>query len=827
MSHVITDTTEIRKAIQRLEFRAEVPDKLLNEWLEGVKINRTDKLSGSMVRLRVYSPGEIVMQEGEWGGNNFCVLVDGLLDVCMRDERSGKSLKVNEVKPGESFGEMSLFAGVPRTATVIAGAPPAGVALESLVLEIDRPALRSAKQKEKGSEFTQELFERLGEIYQQRGLSTIIEQVRQATGDLLLPEQTNLLQRISRFRIYGRSHKLCQQGSDVRKLFLIRNGWVRRDRDASFANDKGLVVAATASGHIDFLGAGNSLGLESLSSSTAVSWKYTGVVILRTEVMEIDLALLQAQPELSEAVRRAFSVFSVIDENEGAQPTFDEDELVAAEEVITSGIVEAENVLVMDMDLCIRCGNCSLACQKVHGTSRLVRRGIQITRPQKIRHDSTQHILVPEVCIHCQDPECLTYCPTGAIHRGANGQIDINVDTCTGCLQCAIRCPYTAISMISPSPAEPVAQQFATQLKGWFGVEPATLPAAETAKKNLIAAKCNLCENTPLNPPGARSPAYSCQENCPTGALLRVNPREYFAEVEQRLGPAFRSETMVHGRNIHQRDPIRRWCHFAGFVMVATALGGGGWLWWRHGFNGGLGVLHLTLRWLTGWGALVSIVAAMIYSLRRRIYRRRAGPLRYWMLAHIYVGLVAAVTIMIHGGSHGGGLLTASLSLSFDLVLLTGLFGIACYYAAPQLLTSIEGNPLLLEDLQARREELRGDLAGLSNLSDELREQLHGPKQRFGSLRYFLRQLWRREELSAMLAEAREEYRATTERLTVINQEAFVESLGNLATLRRLDALIFLHRLLKIWLPPHIIATSIMLGLLIIHIIQVLFFAVH
>jgi hypothetical protein len=381
--------------------------------------------------------------------------------------------------------------------------------------------------------------------------------------------------------------------------------------------------------------------------------------------------------------------------------------------------------------------------------------------------------------------------------------------------------------MISPSPAEPVEQQFATQLKGWLGVEPATLPAAETAKRNLIAAKCNLCENTPLNPPGARSQAYSCQENCPTGALLRVNPREYFAEVEQRLGSAFRSETMVHGRNIHQRDPIRRWCHFAGVIMVATALGGGGWLWWRHGFNGGLGVLHLTLRWLTGWVALVSIVAAMIYSLRRRIYRRRAGPLRYWMLAHIYVGLIAAVTIMIHGGSHSGGLLTAILSLSFDLVLLTGLFGIACYYAAPRLLTSIEGNPLLLEDLQARREELRCDLAGFSNLSDELRESLHGPTQRFGSLRYFLRQLWRREELSAMLAEAREEYRATTERLTVANQQVFVEALGNLATLRRLDALIFLHHLLKIWLRPHIIATSIMLGLLIIHIIQVLFFAVH
>lgn len=246
-----------------------------------------------------------------------------------------------------------------------------------------------------------------------------------------------------------------------------------------------------------------------------------------------------------------------------------------------------------------------------------------------------------------------------------------------------------------------------------------------------------------------------------------------------------------------------------------------------YGFNERLGVLSLTLRWLTGLVAGVSIFAAMIYSVRRRIYRHRAGPLRYWMLAHIYLGAVAAITLMIHGGSHGGGPLTTTLSLSFDLVLLTGMFGLACYYAGPRLLTSIEGDPLLLEDLQARREELRGNLTGFSNLSDEFRQLLDKPRRRFGSRRYFLRQLWRREELSSMLAEAREEYRDSTGQLTPIEQASFVECIENLATTRRIDALIFLHRLLKLWLPPHIIATSLMLALLLSHVLQVIIFAVH
>jgi nucleoid DNA-binding protein len=45
------------------------------------------------------------------------------------------------------------------------------------------------------------------------------------------------------------------------------------------------------------------------------------------------------------------------------------------------------------------------------------------------------------------------------------------------------------------------------------------------------------------------------------------------------------------------------------------------------------------------------------------------------------------------------------------------------------------------------------------------------------------------------------------------------------ATLRRVDALIYLHRLLKVWLPPHVITTSLMLALMIVHIIQVIYYA--
>src|SRR4030095_13826813 len=83
------------------------------------------------------------------------------------------------------------------------------------------------------------------------------------------------------------------------------------------------------------------------------------------------------------------------------------------------------------------------------GQTRLVRRGIHIERPWKANKPATQSVLVPTVCMHCQDPECLTGCPPGAIARFPDGQIDINAATCIGCGDCATQCPYNAISMIA------------------------------------------------------------------------------------------------------------------------------------------------------------------------------------------------------------------------------------------------------------------------------------------------------------------------------------------------------------------------------------------
>src|SRR5262249_22066353 len=166
------------------------------------------------------------------------------------------------------------------------------------------------------------------------------------------------------------------------------------------------------------------------------------------------------------------------------------------------------------------------------------------------------------------------------------------------------------------------------------------------------------------------------------------------------------------------------------------------------------------MSWLTGLTGLVGIAGLMAYPARRQIYRRRAGPLRYWMLAHNYLGVIAGITLLLHGGAQSGGLLTTALMISFDLAILTGIFGAICYFFSPRLLTKIEGQPLLIDDLTTRREELtdeiRAALAAGTRESRELIERRVLP--RFLSFGYLMRQYFRRENLESMKESARLEF---------------------------------------------------------------------
>jgi len=841
MPREITDREAVVQAVGKLDIIAELLEekdgkKKYGPDLEVIVYGRdygNGKKVGPYVRLLVYGPGEEIMRQGEWGGNTFYLAVDGTLDVYIRSERgagqksgsgqksgvgqeSGAGQKIGQLQSGTCFGEMSVLAGVERNATI---AVPRGS--EATVLEITRPALRLLRKLPR-------FGQAIDTTYRGHGFSRVLEEVRQVTGDVFGSEMLTKLGEAAEFKVYGKHHVLCQEGKPVDKVILIKSGWVRRVRGISLDPEtSGVAMGAGASIGVDFLGAGNCIGLDGLKETSA--WSYSASLMARSEVLEVSIPKLQVEPELREKILRTFGDFSRADDRspQGFESLSDLRVVAATEEEITTGVVDGANLLVMDMDLCVRCGNCSLACHKVHGQSRLLRRGIHIQRPVKPGSRATQQVLSPQVCMHCKDPECLTGCPTGAIFRDPQGQVDIDPHTCIGCFDCATQCPYDAISMVPRNSEPTVHPDLFTKLRHAFRLSTPPPPPAVTEADDMVAIKCNLCEGTPLNPAGATRKAYSCEENCPTGALVRVNPHEYFGEIEKTLGIVFRDQTHAIGRNIHRSDPLAKLWNVGGLILTVLLGGLAAWTLIRYGFDTVIFGTWLSFRWATGIIGFVCVAAVMTYPVRKQIYRRRAGALRYWMLAHVYIGVIAAMILLMHSGRHTGGLLTTALYVSFIAVIVSGVFGIASYIIAPRILTSIEGNPLLIEDLVARREELRESLKGVVAKADEaLRGQIETKViPRFRSRIYVLRQFVSRQDLKALLAEARGtiSYDAAKvgekERRTLL-----MDAVETAVTLSRVEALITLHRLLKVWIPPHVISTALMIALMLVHIGQVVFF---
>jgi Fe-S-cluster-containing dehydrogenase component/CRP-like cAMP-binding protein len=824
MPREITDRDAILAGLKSLEITSElfieVNGKLKNandlEVIVEGKQNPSGKRVGPYVRLLAYEEGETIMRQGEWGGNTFYLSVKGVLDVYI-GEAAGEQRKISRLLPGTCFGEMAVLAGVERNATVVV--PKHETAI---VLEVTRPALRLLRKLPKFGHV-------LDETYRAHGLGRLLEDLTEE-GRTANAAIVRKLREIGKFMVYGKHHVLCQEAAPVENLILIKSGWVRRVRGVPLdPASTGIAVGMGQTIGVDFLGAGNCLGLEG-SGGQAV-WKYSASVMARTEVLEIPLAPLAADPKLLEQIVAAFEAFSSADDNPPSiESVEDMRAMASAEAEITTGIVDGSNLLVMDMDLCVRCGNCSLACHKVHGQSRLLRRGISITRPTSIGRERTQHVLSPQVCMHCKDPECLTGCPTGSIFRDPRGYVDIDPATCIGCFDCATQCPYDAISMV-PRNGEPVVtfDLMGTLRKAFSFTTPPISSLPLTPADDAVAIKCNLCEHTPLNPQSATRQAYSCEENCPTGALLRVDPVTYFTEVEKTKGLIFRDQTQAFGRNIHKSDPLAKTLHIGGVAIILLAVLAIIWGLAARGFAGVLAGSWLTMRWVTGLVGLFGVAAVMTYPLRKQVYRRRAGALRYWMLVHVYTGALAGVVLLLHAGSRTGGVLTTLLYIAFSFVIASGLFGIASYIIAPRILTSIEGEPLLLEDLVARRDELQQELDEINKQSEGwLKEEVEKRVVRkFLNFSFLMRQFMRREQLTAVLANARRAFKDRLTRLATNEERTqLLRAVETAVTLRRVHALIYLHKILKVWIVPHVISTAIMLALMVVHVIQVVYFAV-
>src|SRR5438270_757026 len=113
----------------------------------------------------------------------------------------------------------------------------------------------------------------------------------------------------------GNTFFVTVDGKLVDRVYFIRSGWIRRARGLGYGAVMGdlPIEGLSDDAGVDFLGAGNCLGLEGAERDTR--WAYTAVVLQRTEVLEVAMPPLRADSSLRDTVVRTFSDFSLADDD--------------------------------------------------------------------------------------------------------------------------------------------------------------------------------------------------------------------------------------------------------------------------------------------------------------------------------------------------------------------------------------------------------------------------------------------------------------------------------------------------------------------------------
>lgn len=487
---------------------------------------------GEGIRLKTFQRGDLVCKKGEYE-LDLCFIVTGSAD--LYDNVSGRGYtKVASFPAGAFYGELGALGGLPRSTDVIAGAD------QTEILYIPNYALKFVNTNPQARKL-------IMDRYRDRAVRAMANEIDLFRGvpasfiDGLIPHCE-----IERYDLRGIT--LIRQGEEGDALYIIREGFVQVVREREDGTKRVLAYLRTGEyfGEMALLGGGKRY------ASVLTAGKCELIKIPRDNF----LTLCKQYPGVEQNVRATIERRH----HEEEQVTPELSQLLERSGQL--GMIQADALLVMDLDRCVKCDNCVKACETLHGESRLVRTGIQLGK-----------YLVPAACRHCDDPKCMTACPTGAVKRRPEGEIYFQYDMCIGCANCSIACPYDNIAMIETPKFDaaqvrkaratgdtriyrpyPVASHDAGSMwerifpswsngqrarvepsiwqrilginraadKGEFAAAPAEAkPHAQAHIPIAFPIKCDLCDGLPF---------MGCVHSCPTGAALRIDPATLFEE---------------------------------------------------------------------------------------------------------------------------------------------------------------------------------------------------------------------------------------------------------------------------------------------------------
>lgn len=407
--------------------------------------------------LHLKSAGDTVFEKDDYT-DTFFSIVSGSVEIVIDSNR-----RVS-LSQGQFFGEMGLLSGRRRVATVVTAEDG------SILLETPR------KQVLKLIASVPSVKRALDELFMLRAMQTSI-----------FPDAPEALLRSlaqkAQMKSYKKGDVIFREGEPGDALYVIRKGSVKVSR----LNRAGVDVAQT------YVPAGNYIGEMAILKEESVPRSATCSAAVACDTIVIKkedaLALISQDPDVRKRL------LQVADERrvDNAMSDWSEDSGKLLDFMMREGLTDAENVLLIDSNLCVACDNCEAACAATHGGySRLDRKGGK----------SFASIQLPISCRHCENPLCMLDCPPDALVRQVDGEVIIK-ESCIGCGNCVSNCPYGVIKLVYDRPSS-----------GGFLLSMLGL-AKKKEKGPAKAAKCDMCHDLAGGP--------ACVRSCPTGAAMRVN----------------------------------------------------------------------------------------------------------------------------------------------------------------------------------------------------------------------------------------------------------------------------------------------------------------
>nr|HEX4318958.1 cyclic nucleotide-binding domain-containing protein [Kofleriaceae bacterium] len=739
------------------------------------------------VLVRQFTAGQDIVVQRQYGHAMF-VLVSGAVGVSVigNDDKSVKLGVLQNV--GDYFGEAALLGRGERTATVTAENNV--TLLEFEKHRFDLICRRYPKVREA-----------LETVYHARAIATYMR-----THNYLgkLDDKTRqTLGNGAKLRMFQRGDDILKAGDKVTDVLLIKDGVAKATR-----------AKGTATSILAYFNTHDVVGVADMNIRN-----YTLTALGQCEVITLQhgvfsMAMIN-HPDIAKHFTKDDMNRQGVLEGIG---TSKQTVFGALDKLLGAG-VEVESLLIINLDRCVRCGNCVRACHSRHEYTRLDRRGPIFKRRAEIGKQGVhEHVMMPASCRHCRDPECMIGCPTGAIQRSPSGDVDIN-NNCIGCENCARKCPYGNITMRPLDENDP------------------TKPNKEVTKR---AIKCNLC----------RDYSYSnCVHECPRGAILRVDPLRYFEELALVM-EAEQREAIEYQRKLpgskQQVKPRSTWfipaSFVVGLILIAAVVGAA-----LFATPGGMSAMQggSMVGIPLGLFAAFCLFSAAFLGARKRmrnsekagvtnndvtppkITKPKAalfprGNLESWTQFHMMFGLVGFVTAAAHAGFHVTGIFTTLLMIVFSLEVITGALGQLIYMTVPKTLTRLERHGLarLVEDLVDEEQTLDTTIAELvqtvpAKTWGEVRGKIDSVAGSIGS------RTGAKYDPPAALEAAKKSFQAPGEVTEDVRGtlDRVLESKMRLLDVR---AQLRLHRSLRRWLIWHVATATALVVLVVFHIVTAL-----